>query len=179
MSSVPQIEALRTGELDVAIINGIPKDEGIASIEIWREPLVALVSRSHGASQKRSVSVSALAADSFVMFPRLQAPQLYDQIMSLCRKGGFEPAVAQEAQSWHMIAELVGAGMGVSIVPSSVRRYRVPRVSYVSLRSTESVSMTVCRSRANTNEVAKLFVEIAKELVKVYPQSGQRDARPR
>ncbi|MBA3406274.1 MAG: LysR family transcriptional regulator [Gemmatimonadaceae bacterium] len=165
LSSIPQIEGLRRGEIDVAIVSGTPGDEDIASFEVWRDPLVALVPPAHPASRRRSVSVSALATDPFIMFPRSQTPHVYDQIVSLCRKSGFEPTIAQEAQSWHLIAELVGAGMGVSVAPSSVRRYRVARVRYVPLRPTDSLSTMICYRRAEASIVAKLFVETARELV--------------
>jgi len=164
LSSVPQIEALRKGELDIAIVSGMSEEKGIASFEVWRDQLVALVPPLHPASLKRSVPVSALAADPFILFPRSQTPHLYDQIVSIFRKDGIEPSFGQEAQSWHMIAELVAAGMGVSVVPASVSRYRVPRVRYVPLRPADSVSIIMCHSRADVSQVAKFFVRIAREL---------------
>lgn len=164
LSSAPQIEALRRGELDVAIVSGLRDYEEVISFEVWRDRLIALVHPGHPASRKRSVSISALAADPFIMFPRSQTPKLYDQIVSLCRNSGFEPTTGQEAQSWHMIAELVGAGMGVSVVPSSVRRYRVPRVRYLPLRPVSSVAIMICHRRLDASKLAELFVETAKEL---------------
>jgi DNA-binding transcriptional LysR family regulator len=164
LASVPQIDGLRRGDLDVAILTGSIDDEAIAHFQIWRDPLVALLPAGHSGARKSSVSASALAADQLITFPRLQTPALYDQILSLCRNSGFEPTLGQEAQSWHMIAELVSAGMGVSIVPLSVRRYRVAGVRYVPLRPGGSVSTLMCYNRPGTSTATKLFIDTAKQL---------------
>lgn len=162
LSSVFQIEALQREQLDIAIVTGRPHDSSIACVEILRDRLVALVREGHPAGDKRSISVSALAADPLILFPRSQTPPLYDRIMAMCRKGGFEPAVDQEAQSWHMIAALVATGLGVSIVPSSVRHYRVRHLRFIPLRPAAWVSMTMCYRRAPLSGAAALFVETAR-----------------
>jgi DNA-binding transcriptional LysR family regulator len=164
LASAPQVDGLRRGDLDVAILTGSMDDEAIAHFQIWRDPLVALVPAGHSDARRRSISASALVADQLITFPRLQAPALYDQILSLCRNSGFEPTPGQEAQSWHMIAELVSAGMGVAIVPLSVRRYRVAGVRYVPLRPGGSVSTILCYNRAGTSSAAKLLIETARQL---------------
>ena len=162
-ASAPQIDALRKGDLDVAILTGAIDDESIVQFEIWRDPLVALLPARHSGARKRSVSASALSTDQLITFPRWQTPALFDQILTLCRNSGFEPTLGQEAQSWHMIAELVSAGMGVSIVPLTVRRYRVAGVRYVPLRPAGSVSTLICYKRTGTSPATKLFIETARQ----------------
>ena len=98
------------------------------------------------------------------MFPRVQTPALYDQILALCRSGGFEPTLGQGAQSWHMMAELVAAGLGVSIVPRSVRRYKVAGVKYVLLRPGGTVSTLMCYNRTGASTPAKLLIETTRQL---------------
>ena len=164
LSSAPQIDGLRKGDLDVAVITGPIDDGTIAHFQIWRDPLVALLPAGHPGAKKRSISASAFAGDQLITFPRVQTPALYDQILTLCRNGGFEPTLGQGAQSWHMIAELVSAGLGVSIVPRSVRRYRVAGVKYVLLRPGASVSTLMCYNRAGSSTPAKLLIETTRQL---------------
>jgi DNA-binding transcriptional LysR family regulator len=164
LSSAPQIDGLRRGDLDVAVLTGPVDDGTIAHFQIWREPLVALLPAGHPAARKRSIAPSALAGDQLIAFPREQTPALYDQIMGLCRNAGFEPTLGQGAQSWHMIAELVSAGLGVSIVPRSVRRYKVAGVKYVSLRPGGTVSTLMCYNQPGPSTPAKLLIETTRKL---------------
>ena len=164
LSSAPQIDGLRKGDLDVAVLTGPIDDGTIAHFQIWRDPLVALLPAAHPAAKKKSISASALAGDQLITFPRVQTPALYDLILALCRSGGFEPTLGQGAQSWHMIAELVAAGLGVSIVPRSVRRYKVAGVRYVLLRPGGTVSTLMCYNRAGSSTPAKLLIETTRQL---------------
>ena len=55
-----------------------------------------------------------------MLFPRRLAADLYDQILALCERAGFRPRLAQEAVQMQTVVRLVGAGVGVSLVPRSV-----------------------------------------------------------
>jgi DNA-binding transcriptional LysR family regulator len=152
MSSAPQIESLVKGELDVAITTGSS------------DPLVAVVPKNSPIPRSKSTSPKSLAGNPLIIFPRAQAPAFYDQVMKLCRDSGFDPIIDQEAQSWHMIAQLVSSEMGVAIAPESIQRYRVAGVRYIRLRPGGTVLTTICCQRDGTNPAAKLFVDIARTL---------------
>ena len=162
MSSAPQLDSLLQGGLDIAIQTGIPQVKDISCLEIRRDHLAAILPRSHACARARTLSVKALKGDPFLIFPRSQAPDLYDALTATCRKAGFTPAIVQEAQSWHMIAELVSSGFGVALGPLSIDRYRVPGVSCVKLKPATIVSTTVCSRRKLSNPAAELFLELAK-----------------
>ena len=164
LSTAPQLELLRRGDIDVAIVSGGETGGIIVASEIARDRLVAVVPAKHAAAGKKFISASALRADPFIIFPRSQAPQLHEQILSLCRKAGFEPMFQQEVQSWHAIGELVGAGMGVAIAPASVERYAIRNARCVPLRPTLNVSVSVCFNRENNSPLVQQFVAEAKLL---------------
>jgi DNA-binding transcriptional LysR family regulator len=164
MSSAPQIESLLQGELDVAITTGSPDDDSLLCFEARRDPLVAVLPKDSPIPRSKSTSPKSLAGNPLIIFPRAQAPAFYDQVVKLCRDSGFDPNIDQEAQSWHMIAQLVSSEMGVAIAPESVQRYRVSGVRYIRLRPGGTVSTTICCQRDGTNPAAKLFVDIARRL---------------
>lgn len=162
MSSAPQIESLMRGALDIAIQTGMPEEKSISCFTLRRDHLAAIIPRTHARAASASIAVRALENESFLIFPRAQAPDLYDQLIAVCRKSGFTPTIAQEAQSWHMIAELVSSGIGVAIGPQSIERYRVPGVRCVRLKPAGTVSTTVCCDRNLSNPAAQQFLEIAR-----------------
>jgi DNA-binding transcriptional LysR family regulator len=161
MSSAPQIDALLKGQLDVAIQTGSRKEHDIVCFEASREPLVAVLPTGGTRRLGSTISPKILAGKPLIMFPRFQAPALYDEVISICRKSGFEPPLGQEAQSWHMIAQLVASGIGVAIGPQSIEHYRVPGVRCITLRPGGSVSTTVCCLRQQANSAVELFVKMA------------------
>jgi DNA-binding transcriptional LysR family regulator len=164
MSSAPQIESLVKGELDVAITTGSPDHDTLLCFEAWRDPLVAVLPKDSPITRSKSTSPKSLAGNPLIIFPRAQAPAFFDQVMKLCRDNGFDPIIDQEAQSWHMISQLVSSDMGVAIAPESIQRYRASGVRYIRLRPGGTVSTTFCCQRDGTNPAAKLFVDIARRL---------------
>jgi DNA-binding transcriptional LysR family regulator len=102
-----------------------------------------------------------LAGERFVLFPRSVAPALYDQIAAICRSANFSPRVRHEALEWETLTGLVGAGLGVSIAPASVRRLRWRGVVYRPLTGTSArTSIVVCRRRAPVAATVEGFVQI-------------------
>jgi DNA-binding transcriptional LysR family regulator len=163
LPSAVQIENLSAGFVDVALVSGTVEEDGVLSTELRRDPLVAILPASHPLAGRRRVRVASLAHESFVLFPREQIPPLHDQILGLCRSSGFEPVIGQVAQSWQMIAALVGIGLGVSLVPASVKAYGVAGVRYVSVGSAGVVPTTLCWRSDENNAAAHDFVSATKE----------------
>jgi DNA-binding transcriptional LysR family regulator len=158
--SAMQPEAFASGAIDLGFSSDVPTDAPIDAQEVWRDSLVALLPSAHPAAKRSRLKVSALASAPFVLFPRAQAPNLYDMIVGLCRANRFDPVIAQEAQSWHAIASLVAAGLGVSIAPESVKRYRITRLRHVPLpRSAGSVGIMMCTPRGGPSSAARLFID--------------------
>ena len=73
------------------------------------------------------------AAQQLVLFPPHQAQTLYDKILGIARDLGRETTVVQHAESWYSISSLVAWGLGFTIAPEGVRRYRIPGLRYTSL----------------------------------------------
>jgi DNA-binding transcriptional LysR family regulator len=125
MHSTDQLDALRSGTLDVAIVREIPTDQSLAMHEILRERLMIILPAQHPLARRKVVRLARCADESFVLFPRSGAPTLYDQVVGMCRQAGFTPRVECEAHEWHTMAGLVASGLGVSIAPASVGALRV------------------------------------------------------
>ena len=125
MHSRDQLDALRSGTLDVGVLREIPPDQSFVMREILREPLMIILPSRHPLTRQSVVKLARCAGEAFVLFPRQGAPTLHDQILTMCREAGFTPRVESEAHEWHTIAALVAAGFGVSIAPASVAALRV------------------------------------------------------
>jgi DNA-binding transcriptional LysR family regulator len=129
-----QLTALRDDALDAGLV--VPPVPAPLRFEVLlREPLIAAlpgtgVSTSTRRRWPRRLPLETLADEPFILFPRRAAPGLYDLVVGLCAKAGFVPRIEQEAIQMPTIVSLVGAGIGVALVPASLAQARRTDVVY-------------------------------------------------
>jgi DNA-binding transcriptional LysR family regulator len=165
LSPAAEVEAVRTGAVDVAFVREIGAGPDLAYEAIVREPLAVLLPEEHTLAAAESVQLEALAGEPFVHFPREIAPTLYDQILVLCRQAGFLPHVVQEVREWLTEISLVQAGIGVAIVPASFERIRWRGISCRPLRDQGARAIVaICHRREGLSPAAAMFAQIAREV---------------
>lgn len=149
-----QIEELVAGRIDAGlVIPPLPARHAgaLSYLPVAREPLVvampAATARELGQGEPEwadtRVELGALAAAPLIVFPRRLAPGLYDSIMGCYGAAGLTPRIGQEAIQMQTIVSLVSAGMGVALVPRSLRHLRRTGVVYRPLRAPEDPAMLV------------------------------------
>jgi DNA-binding transcriptional LysR family regulator len=140
-----QVEELVGGRIDAGLV--IPPlaprhAVALSYLPIAREPLVIAMSSETASSLGQGaqewadapVSLHQLADAPLVVFPRRLAPGFYDMIMGYYGAAGLTPRIGQEAIQMQTIVSLVSAGMGVALVPRSLRHLRRTGVVYRPLR---------------------------------------------
>ena len=129
-----RLAALRRGEIDCGFVGGfddVPHD--LQYHELARYGTVVAVSSTHRLAKRRSVRLSALAGEDWVVLARSVAETYYDTFVAGCRDAGFAPRIAQEVQESRIQLGFVAAGLGVAIVTGAARDNAVRGVHYVSL----------------------------------------------
>ena len=117
----------------------------------------------------RRVRIASLANEPFVLFPRAAGVPLHDLIMSACRSAGFAPRVEQEAIQMSTIVSLVAAGMGVALVPYSLRHMRRSGVVYRPLaESTPPIDIGLAW---RTDETSRAVASFATAVARAYADS--------
>jgi DNA-binding transcriptional LysR family regulator len=160
-----QIDALLERRLHVGFIRSpsVPDlPDAIAAIELYREPLSVFMRADHPLARHRVVPLKALAGESFVFFPRSHGTSLYDQVLALCRRAGFVPRIDQEARGNATILGLVAVGLGVSILPASLRGIAVADVACRDLSPAGvPTSMWLIHRRHDQSPASEAFVALA------------------
>lgn len=156
-----QIQAVLDGQLDVGVVREIEPIEGIHATTLKREALVVAVPQTHPLAGHNSVSLSELAGEGFVVFPRNQVSRLYDLISALCIHAGFHIKIAQDAVQFPTILGLVAARTGIAIVPESLRALQIPGVAYVDLNDAAAYSQLslICAEDRQDSALVKRFLE--------------------
>nr|WP_175801174.1 LysR substrate-binding domain-containing protein [Burkholderia anthina] len=130
-----QIDELVAGRIDAGlVIPPVPPRHaaGLSYLPVVREPLVVAMpaSAAPDAAENEPVHLAEVAALPLVIFPRRLAPGFYDIITGCYGAAGETPRIGQEAIQMQTIVSLVSAGMGVALVPQSLRNLRRTGVVY-------------------------------------------------
>lgn len=157
-----QVAALLGGDLDVGFVRGAETDPRLHVELFAREPLVIALHSDHPSAGAARVPLATLANDPWVLFPRAIAPRLYEQVVRLCREAGFTPNVVQESREVYTTVGLVGAGVGVTIVPETMQRMSWKGVVYKAIpRATVRLSMV--RPSGAVRPVVDAFLTVARK----------------
>ncbi|MGE3275708.1 MAG: LysR substrate-binding domain-containing protein [Vicinamibacterales bacterium] len=159
LAAAEQQDALVRGDLDIGFVRGPEAHPGLHVELFAREPLVIAVSRDHPKARARRLPLSALAEEPWVLFPRVIAPEFHDQVLRLCRDAGFTPRVVQESREVHTTVGLVGAGIGVTIVPDTVRRMAGADVVYHPVPRAW-VRLSIVRPSGTPRAVVQTFLDV-------------------
>lgn len=167
MSTAEQVEALRTGQIQVGLARPPVGDDTLEAEPLLEEPLVAALPAGHRLAARREVPLPALAEEPFVLFPRQPRPGWIDVVQQACRAAGFRPAVAQEVLELSTAVTLVAAGIGVSLVPSSAQALGLSGVAYRRLRApAPRTRLLALRRRDEPSPAVRRFLEVAREVVR-------------
>jgi DNA-binding transcriptional LysR family regulator len=154
--------------MDVGFILTPVADERLAVLPLLREPLVAALPAHHPLTRGRGpLALGRLEGLPFILFPRHMAQGLYDDIVSFCRQAGFSPRVEQEAVQMQTIVSLVSSGLGVALIPASLRHLGRTGVVYRNLREAgPSTEIALAWRARDARPALHRFVELVRSMVK-------------
>jgi DNA-binding transcriptional LysR family regulator len=160
--------------IDVGLVLSPIQNDGLDTLPLVREALVAALPERHALARGRGpLRLAGLADSPFILFPRHMARGLYDDVVSFCRRAGFSPRVEQEAVQMQTIISLVSAGLGVALIPASMRNLGRTGVVYRSLRErSPQTEIVAAWRRGETAPALVRFLESLKVVV------GRRLRRP-
>ena len=134
-------EAVAARRLDAAFIRRPVSEQGsLAYHQVADERLLVALPAHHPAAErarKRGVAhvrLRELAAESFILVRRPGAPGMYGDLIDACHKAGFAPRVVAEVDQMLTNITLVAAGVGVSVVPASMKDIHREAVFYAEPR---------------------------------------------
>ncbi|MFA6230372.1 MAG: LysR substrate-binding domain-containing protein [Rhodanobacter sp.] len=158
MYTEPQYAALLADELDIGFVRNDPvHPQDVRRLRITvidREPLLLALPSGHPLANRSSLRLAEVAEDAFVSQPRELAATLYDRLVTLANQAGFQPTIVQHAQQINGLLALVAAGLGLALMPASMRTVRLAGVSYVALEDSDAYMLLAVASRADDHSPA-------------------------
>jgi DNA-binding transcriptional LysR family regulator len=155
----PAIElALMSGELDIGVLRPPVKDASLTLRPIAREQFVVALPASHRFAAEDSVTIGELRAEDFIMYPAGSRSVVNDAVIRACTAAGFHPHVAHESAKTSTQLSLVAAGLGVAVLPESVRGIALDGVVYRALLGADEVDLALAWRHNDSSALVGSFL---------------------
>lgn len=165
MSTGSQIEAVAEGRLDIGFAR--PADSnlppGVEARRILREPLVLALPSDHPLAGRSELAMAEVAGEGLVMNPRHIGTGLYDKISQLCLAAGFAPRIAVEAHQMSTMIRLVGAGLGLAVVPQTMCRVGFDGIAYAAILDPDAFIDLLLIHRSTITPITQNFLSIVED----------------
>ncbi|GAA0749473.1 LysR family transcriptional regulator [Ideonella azotifigens] len=131
ISTTDQFRALADGKLDAGFMhfgpgrvkvrkgpgsNLMSQDETVLDwFHIQTGSLGVALPTDHRLAQRKSVTLSDLAGERFVVVPQSVSSPGYGPLYTLCQEAGFEPDVVQEVKTISTQLNLISVGIGIGL----------------------------------------------------------------
>ncbi|MGK3113198.1 LysR family transcriptional regulator [Candidatus Pantoea formicae] len=136
-NSIVLLQALANQHLDIALLrqeNAVP--EGVRVQLLLQEPLVAALPADHPLARIRGkMTLPSLRDEHFILTPKESGTSLRESVLQACRQQGFTPMEGQPAPHIVSILSVVAAGLGVSLVPESMRQFSLAGVVFKQIKA--------------------------------------------
>ena len=142
--TVRQLELLRHGEIDAAVLALPFDDAGLMVRPLYDEPFVVALPRGHAWEKRKSISADDLKTETMLL---LGAGHCFrDQVLQVCPEiSRFSPGYAAgagdagiqktfEGSSLETIRQMVASGVGITALPMSAVPPSSPKTSLLSYR---------------------------------------------
>jgi DNA-binding transcriptional LysR family regulator len=124
------LEMLTERRVDLAVIRNSQPGNDFDAVHLRTEPLIAALPADLTGREQDTVALRDLRGRTFVTHPSGYRSAMFSAVMQACRQAGFTPAEVIEVRETSTLVAFVAAGLGVALVPASVRSLALEGVSY-------------------------------------------------
>jgi DNA-binding transcriptional LysR family regulator len=165
LTTLEQAAALKEGRIDIGFGRLRFEDDALTSHVLREEKLSIVVPDGHALSRhKRPLKLKQTVDEPLILYPMTPRPSYADQVLSFYRRLGLAPKVGFEVRALQTALGLVAAGVGITLVPSSVRPLGRNDVRYLGLDE-EITSPIIVSFRSNDGSpLLARFLDSIREL---------------
>ena len=120
----PLLAALESRSVEIAILRSHRSEPDITFELLFNDPIHVALPLGHPLASRPQLAYADLRDEVFVLWPRDQSRDGYDQVVDGCRAAGFEPRIVQECSLPNTALGLVAAGIGISVLSSLFQAFR-------------------------------------------------------
>ncbi|HTV40058.1 MAG TPA: LysR substrate-binding domain-containing protein [Candidatus Sulfotelmatobacter sp.] len=165
-----QFRTLLERNVDLAYCNFRSTDTNLVFKAARRAAMCVALTPGHPLARQRRIPLCDLEQEAFIA-PSRHATTYYDWYINLCRNAGFDPEIAQEADNAQTLLSMVSAGIGVALVPDTLRAFQ--SAGDVEIRDlfpdTPYLTFYLAWRRDDPSPALKAFLEIFGSHIEIRP----------
>ena len=163
-----QYEALRAKQIDVGFWRE-PKmnDDELKNAHLhqelcFRENVCVAVHKNHALARREFIDLVDIASEPMLTLHLSQSAEPR-YLIQCCINAGFQPTIFQEAAEPQTLLAMVGAGLGVALMPETTSRIGWPGVVFVPIRhNAPSANLYISYTSQDDAPVVRAFLKILK-----------------
>jgi DNA-binding transcriptional LysR family regulator len=159
--TLTQIKALEQGKLDVGILRAPVHSNQLKVQTLFFDPFMVVIPATDIKFKTQTELAIYLKNNPFIFFNKDFAPGYNDKLIEICGRMGFKPEIVHEANNVHSILQLIEAGLGVSILPCSLKQqYSYLKVSFFELENIPvNTEVVLAYKPTNKSAALKWFID--------------------
>lgn len=155
-----QEQALTDGRLDIGLLRPPVHQPGLTWRTVAVEPLVLAVPVGHRLADAVGVSVTDLAGEVLLTYPGGARSVVRGAVEAAVHRTGTVVSTVQEVEQTTSMVALVAAGLGVALVPDSVRALHLDGVAYRPVPDAGTVELALAWRTDDTSPATERVVDL-------------------
>ncbi|OON42228.1 hypothetical protein BTJ39_03115 [Izhakiella australiensis] len=166
MTSDEQYSALLNDQIDIGLLRPLYKAEWLHTATLLREPYVVAMHKDHELAGQDEVHIRALIQQKFLFTSKAKAKYIFSNWNEIFSRHGMSPKVVQEVNQLHAMLSLIGAGMGLSLLPLSVSQNNNHGVVYRNVTGIDTpyAELNISWKEGRNSTLVNHFVQTAKKV---------------
>lgn len=161
LSNSVQVEMIQKDKLDLGFVRIASVPEGLEMKTVLKDSFSLVVPENHPIGTDDFYSVNQFKDESFILFSSDYSNLYFEQIMSIYRDAGFAPTIRHKSVHALTIFKLVESGMGVAIIPSSLKEGYDLKVRFMEIPGiSQFTELSVVWKSANRNPALKQVLHL-------------------
>lgn len=156
LSNSMQVEMIQKDKIDLGFVRMASVPVGLEMKSVLRDSFSLVVPENHPIGRADFSSVNQFKDESFILFSSDYSNLYFEQIMSIYRDAGFSPMIRHKSVHALTIFKLVEIGLGVAIVPTSLKEGYDLKVRFMEIpRISQFTELSAIWKSANRNPALK------------------------
>jgi DNA-binding transcriptional LysR family regulator len=175
LGTTEQLRQLENGRIDIGFVRPRQPRAGLSIEPVYAEPVMVALPDLHPLAAAPQVHIQDLTGEPLVLLTRAGSPGLRETLEQIPDQLGGEEVIVQEVAEMQTVIGLVAAGVGISLVPESVRALQRCGVTYRPLaEDAPSVELAVAWRTGDDSPVLAAFLALTRAMA---PAEEEREFR--
>ena len=159
-----------SGDFDAGLLRyPVTQATELSITPVEPDRLIAALPAGNPLQIKESLQLIDLADQPFVNYRPSEVPGLHALVVLACQNAGFMPQIKQHAVQAQTLVSLVGAGLGVALVPAVVAKAATPGVVFRELTDTQHLPPIGIALALNQRQPVATAQRLKELLLKLQP----------